>query len=186
MNNEMIFANRIQFRNWLETNCFSQEGIWLRFDKATPSTTLKASEALEEALCFGWIDGQMKRVDEQHYIKYFALRRKNSKLSEKNKALVQKLEEKVLMCDAGRAKIQEAKDNGQWVIDQTIHVDDEGMQALLHELEGIEPAFSNYQAMSPSVKKTYVKAFQDPKTAEGKQKRLQWIIDRLQKNLKPM
>ena len=70
---------------------------------------MKADEALEEALCFGWIDGQMKSMNETSYRKYFSLRRDNSKWSEKNKKLVEQLEKQGIMTDYGRKKIEEAK-----------------------------------------------------------------------------
>ena len=57
MNELLEFANREEFRNWLSAHCKSDSGIWLLFGKAGGPKTLKASEALEEALCFGWIDG---------------------------------------------------------------------------------------------------------------------------------
>ena len=85
------FSNREGFRNWLSDHCVSSEGVWLLFGKAGGPKTIKAGEALEEALCFGWIDGQMKRIDETSYKKYFSSRRKNSKWSEKNKVLAEKL-----------------------------------------------------------------------------------------------
>ena len=182
----LTFKTRKEFRNWLIENSLSNTGIWLLFDKSGKQAALKASEALEEALCFGWIDGQMKRIDEHRYQKYFSLRRKNSKWSEKNKALVIELENKGIMTDLGLSKIQEAKENGQWEVNNTIVIKDTDIELLAKELEGIEPAYSNYLAMSPSVKKTYTKAYQAPKTAAGKEKRLLWIIDRLNKNLKPM
>ena len=69
------FSNREGFRNWLSDHCVSSEGVWLFFGKAGGPKTIKAGEALEEALCFGWIDGQMKRIDETSYKKYFSLRR---------------------------------------------------------------------------------------------------------------
>ena len=62
------FASREEFRSWLNTNCISSGGIWLLFGKAGGPKTIKASEALEEALCFGWIDGQMKSIDAKTYI----------------------------------------------------------------------------------------------------------------------
>ena len=84
MNEPMEFANREEFREWLLTHCQSDAGVWLLFGKAGGPKTLKAKEALEEALCFGWIDGQMQRISEQAYKKYFSMRRNNSKWSEKN------------------------------------------------------------------------------------------------------
>ncbi len=74
------------------------------FGKAGGPRTVKAGEALEEALCFGWIDGQMQSIDEKSYKKYFSLRRENSKWSEKNKALVKELEEREVMTEFGRSR----------------------------------------------------------------------------------
>ncbi len=60
------FSSRSEFRNWLETNCMSDEGVWLLFGKAGGPKTIKAGEALEEALCYGWIDGQMQSLMTNH------------------------------------------------------------------------------------------------------------------------
>lgn len=74
------------------------------FGKPGGPVTLKANEALEEALCFGWIDGQMQSIDELSYIKYFKQRSIKSKWSEKNKKLVEKLECNGQMTDFGRQR----------------------------------------------------------------------------------
>ena len=66
---ELTFECRSDFRNWLEAHCASDEGVWLIFGKAGGPKTLTASEALEEALCFGWIDGQMQKIDDAAYRK---------------------------------------------------------------------------------------------------------------------
>ena len=108
------FTNRGDFRKWLSENCQSDAGVWLLFGKAGGPKTIKAKEALEEALCFGWIDGQMQSLDDKTYKKYFSQRRENSKWSEKNKGIVKQLEQQGIMTDYGRSKIEEAKKNGQW------------------------------------------------------------------------
>lgn len=180
------FANREEFRTWLSRNCLSNDGVWLVFGKDGGPKTVKAEEALEKALCFGWIDGQLQSVDEKTYKKYFSMRRKNSKWSEKNKSLVASLEERGLMTDFGRKKIEEAKQNGQW---QSFHKDlitDEQIKIVHTILKEYEPAYTNFQAMSPSVKKTYARAYFDAKTDAGREKRIAWMVDRLIKNLKPM
>lgn len=186
MNNIMEFANREAFRAWLSQNCLTSDGIWLLFGKAGGPKTIKAGEALEEALCFGWIDGQMQRIDDKSYKKYFSLRRENSKWSEKNKALVKALEERGIMTDFGRKKIEEAKENGQWNAPKPAPVTEEQIIQLSALLEGYEPAFTNFQAMSLSVKKTYTRAYLDAKTDAGREKRIAWMVDRLDRNLKPM
>lgn len=187
MEEYLQFQTRNDFRDWLQANHTSTEGIWLLFSKSKNIITLKASEALEEALCFGWIDGVMKRIDNQSYIKYFALRRKNSKWSDKNKGIVADLEKRGLMTDAGRAKIAEAKQNGQWEKGGKLAVvADEQLEMLTEILKAYDQAYTNFLTMSPSVKKTYVRAYMDAKTDAGREKRLAWMVDRLERNLKPM
>lgn len=186
MSDLMEFANRDEFRKWLDKNCLSNAGIWLLFGKAGGPKTIKAGEALEEALCFGWIDGQMQRIDEKTYKKYFSMRREKSKWSEKNKALAENLEERGLMTDYGRKKIVEAKNNGQWYAPKSKEITEEEITCLSALLEGYEPACTNFQAMSLSVKKTYTRAYFDAKTEAGREKRIAWMVDRLNKNLKPM
>lgn len=183
----MKFASRKEFREWLYEHCLSNEGIWLLFGKAGGPKTIKAGEALEEALCFGWIDGQMEKIDDKTYKKYFSLRRENSKWSEKNKALVKRLDEQGLMTDFGRKKIDEAKKNGQWDAQNPLAIiTEEQISCLSALLEGYEPAYTNFQAMPPSVKKTYTRAYLDAKTDAGREKRIAWMVDRLNRNLKPM
>ncbi len=186
MSDIMEFANREEFRQFLSEHCQSKDGIWLIFGKAGGPKTIKAGEALEEALCFGWIDGQMQSIDDKTYKKYFSMRREKSKWSEKNKALVQSLEERGLMTDFGRQMIEEARENGQWDAPKSMPVTEEqivGVDALLEEYE---PACTNFQAMSLSVRKTYTRAYLDARTDAGREKRLAWMVDRLNKNLKPM
>lgn len=186
MNDTMEFANREEFREWLQENCLSGDGIWILFGKAGGPKTIKAGEALEEALCFGWIDGQMKSIDDKTYKKYFSMRSDKSKWSEKNKALTEKLEEQGLMTDFGRKKIEEAKKNGQWDAPKPGAVTEEQIASLSVLLEKYEPACTNFHAMSLSVKKTYTRAYFDAKTDAGREKRIAWMVDRLNKNLKPM
>lgn len=186
MSEIMQFSDREEFRKWLNDNCLSSDGIWLLFGKSGGPKTVKASEALEEALCFGWIDGQMQSIDDKTYKKYFSMRREKSKWSEKNKTLAKSLEERGLMTDFGRKKIEEAKQNGQWDAPDLMRVAEEEIAVLSGLLKEYEPAFTNFEAMSLSVKKTYTRAYYDAKTDAGREKRLAWIVDRLNKNLKPM
>lgn len=184
MSEILTFSSREEFRSWLFVHCQSPNGVWLVFDKA--GGPLKAGEALEEALCFGWIDGQMRRVDEKTYQKYFSPRREKSKWSEKNKALAQRLEEQGRMTEFGRAKIQEARQNGQWDAPAPVAVTEEQIAQLSALLEEYDPAYANFQAMPLSVKKTYTRAYFDAKTEAGRQRRIAWMVDRLNQNLRPM
>lgn len=78
MTEYLRFGSRESFRFWLQENAALSGGVWLLFGKQGGPKTIKASEALEEALCFGWIDGQMQSLDESRYIKYFSVRRKTA------------------------------------------------------------------------------------------------------------
>ncbi|MFT3877208.1 MAG: YdeI/OmpD-associated family protein [Propioniciclava sp.] len=182
----MQFATRSEFRAWLDETSSSDDGVWLLFGKTGGPKTLKAGEALEEALCFGWIDGQLKSVDAGSYVKYFSPRRPGSKWSEKNKTLVGVLEEQGLMTDRGRAAIAEAKKNGQWDALKADPATGDQIEAVAALLSGVEPAATNFDAMSPSVRKTYARAYFDAKTDAGRAKRLAWMTERLNRNLKPM
>lgn len=186
MSDILQFPSREAFRQWLRDNGTVSEGVWLLFGKRGGPVTLTAAEALEEALCYGWIDGQMQSLDSTQYKKYFARRTENSKWSDKNKALAAKLEEQGIMTDYGREKIAQAKKNGQWDAPKSAVISDEQIAALADMLKEYEPAYTNFKAMSRSVKKTYTRAYFDAKTDAGRHSRLSWMIDRLNKNLKPM
>ena len=90
------------------------------------------------------------------------------------------------MTDFGREKIELAKKSGQWDAPDLMKLTDEQVETVFGLLEGHEPAYTNFQAMPPSVRKTYARAYFDAKTEAGREKRLLWLIDRLDKNLRPM
>lgn len=185
MNDTLQFTDRTEFRKWLGKNCTASDGVWLIFGKKGGPRTLSATEALEEALCFGWIDGQMQNIDNKTYKKYFAPRREKSRWSEKNKTLIADLEKRGLMTDFGREKIATAKQDGSWDTPDLMKLTDEQIEILSSLLKEYEPAYTNYQNMPPSVRKTYARAYYGAKTDAGREKRLAWIVDRLNKNLRP-
>lgn len=172
MKDVMEFACREEFREWLYGNCLSNTGVWLRFGKAVGPETTKANEAFEEALCFGWIDGQIKTIDDKSYIKYFSLRRENSKWSVRNKTLAEKLDRQGKMTDTGIRKIEEAKRNGQWSNQKSREITREQIAFLVPLLEEYEVAYTNFMGMPSSVQKTYTRAYLDAKTDTGRTKRL--------------
>lgn len=181
-----LFAARQDFRAWLTENCQSSKGIWLVFGKKDGPQTVAPDEALEEALCFGWIDSQIKSVDDKTYLKYFSPRRKGGEWSEKNKAMLQALESQGRMTDYGRAAIAQARQEGTFQPKDRPPITQEQIDALAARLAGIEPACANFLAMSPSVKRTYAALFREGKTEATREKTFWKIVDRLNRNLKPM
>jgi uncharacterized protein YdeI (YjbR/CyaY-like superfamily) len=186
--NQLTFKDRAEFRRWLAENALSEQGFWLVFSKQMPPDTIKASEALEEALCFGWIDGQMKSVDESSYIKYFKQRKNDSNWSDKNKKLVEKLAQANLMTAYGQTKIDYAKQHGNWEASASKpSLTEEQLLAFESMVLPYEKASSNFQKMTLSVRKAYASSYYfGAKTEEGKQKRFDTIIERLELNLNPM
>ncbi|MDR2622147.1 MAG: YdeI/OmpD-associated family protein [Dysgonamonadaceae bacterium] len=183
---EMFFPSRSLFREWLGKNWDTSGGVWLVFGKAKLLNTLTANDALEEALCFGWIDGQIQSIDGTKYVKYFARRRSNSVWSEKNKKLVAALRDRGLMTAAGEKAVKIAIENGQWTAAKSEQPTGEQIEFLTEKLRGISPAFENFCNMSPSVKKTYARRYLSFKSEETRERDFEKIIDRLNKNLKPM
>ncbi len=183
---EMHFIHREDFRRWLETHADAGEGVFLRFDRREKDA-MKTSEAVEEALCFGWIDGLLQKIDEHSYRVYFTERSQSSKWSAKNVATALRLEASGRMTEKGRAKIAWAKANGSWDHPQKLPAYDETQTRILIEAIGDhEPARTHFQAMSPSVKRTYTLWYLDAKSSETRTKRLQTILLRLDENRKPM
>jgi uncharacterized protein YdeI (YjbR/CyaY-like superfamily) len=183
---ELIFPTRPEFRAWLSENAVTNEGVWLVFGKTKTLVTLTANDALEEALCFGWIDGVMKSVDGTRYVKYFARRRAKSVWSDKNKKTVERLREKGIMTALGEKAVADAVQNGAWEAQKREPVTNEQIDALTEKLRCISPAYENFMKMPPSVKRTYTLAYFSPKSEEARQRGFLRIVDRLNKNLKPM
>lgn len=181
-----IFPSRQAFRCWLEENCAQSEGIWLLFEKRRDSSALSANEALEEALCFGWIDGQMQRIDEHSYKKYFARRTPKSNWSDKNKKTAQALIDRGLMSHHGMKAIETAKQSGAWDTSTRNVISDEQVEELKRLLQTYDIAYNHFISMSPSIQRTYTGLYLDAKTEKTRQSRLERIVDRLNKNLKPM
>jgi uncharacterized protein YdeI (YjbR/CyaY-like superfamily) len=183
---ELLFPNRSDFRAWLMENAATSDGMWLIFGKKKEIATLSANDALEEALCFGWIDGQMKSIDETKYRKYFARRREKSPWSEKNKKIIEGLREKVLMTELGEEAIATAIKNGTWDAPKQAPITDEQIEAFTGKLVDISPAYENFVKMSQSVKRTYTRRYLSFKNEEARERDFERIVDRLNNNLKPM
>jgi uncharacterized protein YdeI (YjbR/CyaY-like superfamily) len=128
----------------------------------------------------------MKSIDETKYVKYFAKRAPKSAWSEKNKKLADKLIEKGLMADAGMAAVEDAKRNGRWDAPKGGGITEGQVEAFAEKLSSHSPAYENFQNMPPSVRRTYTGRYLSFKTEEARQRDFGRIVDRLNKNLKPM
>ena len=186
MDEPLLFPTPTDFRAWLETHADEASGVWLLFGKRGGPKTLTATQALEEALCFGWIDGLMESIDETCYRKYFAPRRPQSQWSEKNRRLAEKLENEGRMTERGRRAIEEAKRRGRYEKGPREQPQDDQVEALRLLLAPYETALRHFDGMSPSVRRTYTASYFSLKTEAGREKRLTQLIERLELNLNPM
>ena len=137
---------------------------------------LSLEEAIEEALCFGWIDGKLKSLDEKRYRLRFSPRTAQSIWSMSNIRRVKKLIDEGRMTAAGRQKIAEAKENGEWeaaIRREQVDIIPEALESALRKIDG---AITAYQALPASRKKTYIYWLQGAKREETKQSRIQKII----------
>ena len=107
--------DRVAWRRWLSERHEQRDPIWLVFHKKTSDGTSPSyEEAVEEALCFGWIDSTVNRLDERRSLQLFAPRKTRSTWSASNKERVARLQREELLAPAGIAAIEVAKENGSW------------------------------------------------------------------------
>ncbi|MGU3410651.1 YdeI/OmpD-associated family protein [Microbacterium sp. M1A1_1b] len=113
---ELVVDDAVAWRDWLLAHDADPDGVWLVLAKkgTTEPTTLTYAQALDEALCSGWIDGQKRSRDAQTFLQMFTPRRKASLWSERNIGLVARLVTEGRMRDRGQAEIDRAKADGRW------------------------------------------------------------------------
>ena len=111
----LLFADRTAFRQWLSAHHASQPGLWLRIAKAASSLqSINYADALDIALCFGWIDGQKRSYDADSFLQKFTPRQKRSPWSKLNREHVARLVAAGEMNPAGLAAVEAAKADGRW------------------------------------------------------------------------
>lgn len=111
----IAFKDQAMWRAWLEENHAKIDGVWLRiYKKASSVPTVSYAEALDEALCYGWIDGQKKSYDEASFLQKFTPRRVRSIWSKRNIEHISRLTKLGLMTPAGVLEVERAKADGRW------------------------------------------------------------------------
>lgn len=111
----MTFMNPEDFEGWLAEHHQTTEGLWLRiFKKAAKKEGISRKEALDEALCYGWIDGQAKKFDKESYLQKFTPRRSRSLWSKRNTEHIARLTKLGKMKPAGIREVEKAKEDGRW------------------------------------------------------------------------
>lgn len=186
MAEQLIFSDRAAFRAWLRNNHGRTEGLWLVFGKKNMVKTLTPGHALEEALCFGWIDGRIKRVDDATYVKFFSPRRPKSNWSEKNKRTAEQLIQCRRMASPGREAVERAKQEGAWDSPRGHLVTPEDIERFAWLIASSVQAAVNFKKMPPSLRKQLTGFYLDAKQESTRKRRLATLIGLLEQNRRPM
>jgi len=110
-----LFSGPAELEDWLDENHESADGVWLKIaKKGAPEPSVTYGEALEVALCFGWIDSQKRGLDETHFLQRFTPRRPRGRWSKINREKAEALIETERMRPAGLAQVEAAKADGRW------------------------------------------------------------------------
>lgn len=165
--------NENEWREWLRENHDSRASIWLVYYKSSSAShNLSWSQAVDQALCFGWIDSTKKTIDEERFMQYFCKRKAKSNWSKINKEKVESLEKSGLMEQAGRDSINLAKENGSWTLLDSV-------EALITP-EDLEIKFQKspkakayYLGLSKSLKKGVIYWIISAKRPETRAKRIE-------------
>lgn len=178
-------TNLTDWRKWLEKNHISKQAVWVVFySKNSKKKTISWSEAVDVALCFGWIDSKKIKIDEETSHQYFSKRKAISTWSKINKLKIEKLIESKQMAEAGYKSIETAKQNGSWIIldevEELVIPPDLDMQ-----FETQPSAKEYFLSLSKSVKKAILQWIVLAKRPETRKKRIAEIVELAAQKLKP-
>lgn len=177
--------SRLDWREWLQVNHDKKQSVWLiYYKKKSNIPTVTYSEAVDEALCFGWIDSKSKPIDEHKFMQFFSRRKEKSIWSKINKDKIERLRNEGLMTKAGFEIVEKAKQNGSWtILDEAealiIPID------LEKEFETRPNAKQYFLSLSRSDKRNILQWLTLAKRQETRQKRITEIVELANQNLKP-
>jgi uncharacterized protein YdeI (YjbR/CyaY-like superfamily) len=180
------FRTRAAWAKWLEAHHSDDGGVWLKFaKKGTGVTTVTYAEALEVALCYGWIDAQVKRLDDTYYLQRFTPRRARSKWSKLNREAATRLIEAGVMRPPGLAEVERAKADGRWEAaydsPSTATVPEDLEQALRRNKKARE----FFATLSASNRYAILHRIHDAKRPETRARRIAQFVEMLARGEKP-
>jgi uncharacterized protein YdeI (YjbR/CyaY-like superfamily) len=182
----LYVTNRDDWRAWLEKNHETEKEVWLiYYKKHTNRPRIPYDDAVEEALCFGWIDSIVQKVDDERYAQKFTPRKNSSNWSESNKRRIRKLLKEGKMTQAGRVKIGvgvlEAKERSK----SERKTKELVIPSYLSEaLRGNKKAWENFNNLAPSYRRRYVGWIANAKKEETRKSRIREAVELLARNEK--
>lgn len=183
---ETYFArDRRTWRAWLRRNHQKKSEIWLVLNKKhVQRACVSYDAAVEEALCFGWIDGKLRRIDDEQHMVRFTPRKPRSVWSESNKRRVARLIAAQRMTEAGMALVRAAQENGRWDAEPRT-AGDTPPEDLAAALARNQRAQRNFTAFAPSYRKNYIRWVVEAKRPQTRQRRIREVVRRAAQNKKP-
>jgi len=180
------FENRTEWREWLRRSHDRKSEIWLLiFKKCAGNVGVPYEEAVEEAICFGWIDGKLRRIDDKCHAIRFTPRRKGCIWSESNRRRAEKMIRERKMTKPGLERIAEAKKGGQWSAAYAPRTVPPIPEDLKSALRSNITASRNFGAFANSYKSAYVHWVLDAKKEETRARRIREVVARAAANKRP-
>lgn len=181
---ELYFKNAAEWREWLHENHVKSTGVDLIFYRVSSEfESMRWEEAVQVAICYGWIDSTVRKVDEERRKQTFTPRKDKSVWSKLNKTYIEKLIEENLMHESGLAKIEKAKKNGSWTSLDAVE-NHEIPEDLQLAFDKDKKALANYLNFSPSYRKSYLYWLNHAKREETRNARIVEIIKLCGQNIK--
>jgi len=180
------FLDHEEWRKWLEENHSSKEEVWVIIHKKKSAKKgLTYEEAVEEAVCFGWIDSKMQSIDAVSFRQRFSPRKKTSIWSKSNRERAEKMIRKGRMTQAGFETINEAKSNGKWDTAYSSKIAPALPKDLEKALKENESAWKNFKEFSNSTKFQYIYWVENAKKDETRRKRIIDVVKKASQKIKP-
>ena len=180
--NTFYAESRASWREWLAENHATEKSVWLKlYKKASSTPSVTYDEAVDEALCFGWIDSSVKKGDAEFRLQFFAKRNPKSNWSRVNKAKVDKLIQAGLMAESGQAMINLAKEKGIWNrLDEVENLTNP--PDLQQALEANPAAKDYFEAFPRSVKRGILEWLLNAKQVQTRAKRINEVVTLAERN----
>ncbi|MDS0295950.1 YdeI/OmpD-associated family protein [Halogeometricum luteum] len=181
----IFFDSREEFREWLEENHDAAEELWIGYYKVDAERSgISYDESVEEAVCYGWIDGLINGIDDTRYKRRFTPRKPDSKWSKKNTERVQKMLDAEKMTPAGMESVEAAKESGEWANAYRLSDDHAIPDALETALQANEAAWKNFRAFSNTDQHAFISLVEAAKTEATKRRRIDRAVELAERNLR--
>ncbi len=177
---------RSDWRDWLQKHHADENEVWLHYyKKQSGKPSVSYRESVEEALCFGWIDGLKRRVDDERYAHRFTPRKARSKWSPLNISLAEKLIADGKMTDAGLSAFRNRIEYDESLLERRNQTEPTTPAEFRAALEQNPRASRNFEAMAPGYRKQYIGWIRAAKRPETRSKRIAEAVQLLEQNKKP-